>query len=126
MVPDGRPCGCGQKGCLETYASANSVAARATEALQAAGTQVLVLNHIIISVYSELSQWLTCLSRGCMASAAEASTLRAVLAEKGAITAKDVFEAAERDQDTVACSIVDEVGLFLKHCTDCGTVWTWS
>jgi uncharacterized Zn finger protein len=61
--------------------------------------------------------------RDCVASAAEASTLRAVLAEKGAITAKDVFEAAERDQDTVACSIVDEVGLFLKHCTDCGTVW---
>jgi glucokinase len=33
--PDGRQCGCGQKGCIEAYASANSTAARATEAIQA-------------------------------------------------------------------------------------------
>jgi len=30
----GRVCGCGQKGCVEAYASANSTAARATEAVQ--------------------------------------------------------------------------------------------
>jgi glucokinase len=31
--PDGRLCGCGQKGCVEAYASASSTAARAIEAL---------------------------------------------------------------------------------------------
>lgn len=35
IYPDGRLCGCGQKGCLEAYASANSTVARATEAIQA-------------------------------------------------------------------------------------------
>lgn len=34
LYPDGRLCGCGQKGCVEAYASANSTAARANEALQ--------------------------------------------------------------------------------------------
>lgn len=33
--PGGRLCGCGQKGCVEAYASASSTAARATEAVQA-------------------------------------------------------------------------------------------
>lgn len=32
--PEGRPCPCGQNGCVEAYASANSTAARATEAVQ--------------------------------------------------------------------------------------------
>lgn len=34
IVPEGRKCGCGQHGCAEAYASANSTAARATEALR--------------------------------------------------------------------------------------------
>ena len=34
IYPDGRTCVCGQKGCVEAYASANSTAARATEAVQ--------------------------------------------------------------------------------------------
>ena len=34
VEPDGRQCACGQRGCVEAYASANSTAARATEALQ--------------------------------------------------------------------------------------------
>lgn len=34
IYPEGRLCGCGQKGCAEAYASANSTAARATEAVQ--------------------------------------------------------------------------------------------
>lgn len=33
VVPDGRPCGCGQKGCLEAYASASQTARRAIEAI---------------------------------------------------------------------------------------------
>ena len=35
VVPNGRPCPCGQKGCLERYSSANAVAERFVEALQA-------------------------------------------------------------------------------------------
>ena len=34
LLPGGRQCGCGQRGCAEAYASANSTAARAVEALQ--------------------------------------------------------------------------------------------
>jgi len=34
IYPDGQTCACGQKGCVEAYASANSTAARATEAVQ--------------------------------------------------------------------------------------------
>jgi glucokinase len=35
IIPDGHPCGCGAKGCLEAYASASAVARRAREALAA-------------------------------------------------------------------------------------------
>ncbi len=41
LYPDGRLCGCGQKGCVEAYASANSTAARANEALQKGVTSSL-------------------------------------------------------------------------------------
>jgi glucokinase len=34
IYPDGRPCNCGQRGCVEAYASADSTARRATEALE--------------------------------------------------------------------------------------------
>lgn len=35
VVPNGRPCGCGQRGCIEAYASAASTARRAVEAVKA-------------------------------------------------------------------------------------------
>ncbi|MBN1127239.1 MAG: ROK family protein [Sedimentisphaerales bacterium] len=35
IYPGGRACNCGQRGCVEAYGSANSTAARATEAIQA-------------------------------------------------------------------------------------------
>ena len=35
MVPGGRPCGCGQRGCVEADASASQTARRATEAVEA-------------------------------------------------------------------------------------------
>ncbi len=35
IYPDGRLCGCGQRGCVEAYASAKSTAKRATEAIEA-------------------------------------------------------------------------------------------
>lgn len=41
IVPDGRPCPCGQRGCLERYASANAVAERLCEAVHAGEDCVL-------------------------------------------------------------------------------------
>jgi glucokinase len=38
---DGRLCGCGQKGCVEAYASANSTVKRAVEAIEAGRTSTL-------------------------------------------------------------------------------------
>ncbi len=35
IYPDGRKCGCGQRGCVEAYASADSTARRAVEAIEA-------------------------------------------------------------------------------------------
>lgn len=35
IYPDGRKCNCGQRGCVEAYASASSTAKRATEAIEA-------------------------------------------------------------------------------------------
>ena len=36
IYPDGRKCNCGQRGCVEAYASANSTAKRAVEAIESA------------------------------------------------------------------------------------------
>jgi len=65
LVPDGRRCGCGQRGCLEAYASASNTATRAIEALEAGhdGT-----------------------------TSALASLRRA---QAGRLTAKDIFDAAK-------------------------------
>ena len=41
IQPNGRQCGCTQKGCIEAYSSASSTAARATEAIQAGGESSL-------------------------------------------------------------------------------------
>lgn len=41
VVPDGRLCGCGQKGCLEPYTSASYTARRAVEAIEAGEPSVL-------------------------------------------------------------------------------------
>ncbi len=40
-VPGGRPCPCGQRGCLERYSSANAVAERLIEAIEAGETSSL-------------------------------------------------------------------------------------
>lgn len=42
VVEDGRPCGCGQRGCLERYASAVSIAERVAEAIHAGRNSALV------------------------------------------------------------------------------------
>ncbi|MEA3227046.1 MAG: ROK family protein, partial [Planctomycetota bacterium] len=41
IYPNGRSCNCGQKGCVEAYASADSTARRATEALEAGANSSL-------------------------------------------------------------------------------------
>jgi len=41
IFPDGRLCGCGQRGCVEAYASANSTVARAIEAIRQGGKSSL-------------------------------------------------------------------------------------
>lgn len=41
VVPNGRPCPCGQRGCLERYGSANAVAERFVEAVQAGAESAL-------------------------------------------------------------------------------------
>ena len=41
VMPDGRACPCGQRGCLERYSSANAVAERLVEAVQAGQASVL-------------------------------------------------------------------------------------
>lgn len=41
IYPGGRKCGCGQRGCVEAYASADSTARRATEAVQEGASSTL-------------------------------------------------------------------------------------
>lgn len=41
LVPGGRPCPCGQAGCFERYCSANAMAARITEAIEAGEDSIL-------------------------------------------------------------------------------------
>ncbi|HUW84388.1 MAG TPA: ROK family glucokinase [Phycisphaerae bacterium] len=43
VVPDGEPCGCGQKGCLEAYSSAAATARRAVAAIEAGEASSLKL-----------------------------------------------------------------------------------
>jgi glucokinase len=47
VYPDGRLCGCGQRGCIEAYSSASSTARRAQEAVESGATSSLskVLNE---------------------------------------------------------------------------------
>ena len=46
LVPEGRLCGCGRKGCLETYTSATGICRTATEMLEAAPDYNGPLSHI--------------------------------------------------------------------------------
>lgn len=79
MARDGRPCGCGQRGCWETYASATSVVTRAHEALQGQKQQLQPPSGPLAAIPPE------------------------------ALTAKDVFDAAYQGGDSLAVQIVEEV-----------------
>jgi glucokinase len=83
VVPGGRPCPCGQKGCLEQYASASSVARRAIEALEAGGPDAV------------------------------GSSLRLTLAQdRSKITCKFVYESAYAG-DALAKKVTDETSYYL-------------
>lgn len=53
IIRDGRPCGCGLKGCLETYTSATGVARTAKEFLQRDNTPSLLRNLDIEKISSK-------------------------------------------------------------------------
>jgi glucokinase len=76
---NGRMCGCGRRGCLEAYASATAVVARAREAL---------------------------------AADPGSSRLLALVRDPAALTARDVFRAADAG-DMLAAKIVDETAFYL-------------
>jgi glucokinase len=46
VQPDGEPCGCGQRGCLERYASASHVAARATKLIRDRGDRGVLAQRL--------------------------------------------------------------------------------
>lgn len=83
-VPNGRPCPCGQLGCLERYGSANAVAERLVEALRA----------------------------GNLPAAEAKSILRGRVQAGEPITSADVAKAA-REGDALAARIWDETCMFL-------------
>jgi glucokinase len=72
IYPGGRVCGCGQRGCVEAYASANATASRCVEALKDG----------------------------------RSSSLQGLLADKGGITSRHVFEYVEAG-DELAAEIAD-------------------
>ena len=46
LIPEGRPCGCGRKGCLETYTSATGIRRTALEMLEAAPDYIGALSKV--------------------------------------------------------------------------------
>ena len=79
VVPNGEPCGCGQRGCLERYCSATYIAQRTTRQIEDCGRE---------------------------------SSLKAVLADKGSIDAKDINEARKAG-DRLAAEMWDQGAMYL-------------
>ena len=46
LIPEGRPCGCGRKGCLETYTSATGIRRTALEMMESSPDYVGALSHV--------------------------------------------------------------------------------
>ncbi|WP_077621508.1 ROK family glucokinase [Sediminibacillus massiliensis] len=74
VEPDGAPCNCGRRGCLETIASATGIARLASDVV-ASGCETILRNY---------------------------------LNDNGKVTSKDVFEAAEKD-DQAAIELIEHV-----------------
>ena len=75
IEPNGRQCGCGQKGCLEVYASASYTAARAAEAVETGGNS---------SLQAILDAGRSITSREVFAAAAEGDPLAARIVDETA------------------------------------------
>jgi glucokinase len=90
IYPKGRSCNCGQEGCVEAYASADSTARRATEAIEAGAE----------------------------------SSLAKVLAKKGKLTSKDVYEhlaAGDELAEEIADGTAEALAITcvnMLHCTE--------
>jgi len=63
IVPDGRPCPCGQHGCLERYASANAVAERLREAVHQ-GADSLLRPQALAGMPFDAREVVTAMDRG--------------------------------------------------------------
>lgn len=83
LVPGGRPCPCGQRGCLEQYTSASSVGRRAIEALETGDAQ-----------------------------STRSSLHAAFVQDRHKITSKLVYEAAQAG-DPLARKVMDETSYYL-------------
>lgn len=68
VVPNGRPCPCGQRGCLERYSSANAIGERLVEAVQA-GEDSLLAPRIASGAKVSSRDVLNAKDAGCTTSA---------------------------------------------------------
>lgn len=96
LIPDGEPCGCGQRGCFEAYASASRVGMRATAALRDTGVPPAVA-----SPFGGQD------ARPPSRAAAARSSLQKVLAANGAVSSHDVVVHAAAG-DTFAQTFWDD------------------
>ena len=101
----GRPCGCGSWGCLEAYVSANSVARRATEALDEEDAANPARDGEVAGVDGSGGG-------GGGGVPLPRSSLHQLRQAQRAVTAKGVFAAAAAG-DTLALSVVDRVARVL-------------
>lgn len=105
VEPEGRKCGCGSRGCLEQYASANAVAKRAKEQVVAAmGRAVAGLAGVGGARRAGRS--------GSVDGGGALGVLLAQRGSDGAVTCKEVFEAAEAG-DVLALDVVRETARYL-------------
>ncbi|ETV73807.1 hypothetical protein, variant 2 [Aphanomyces astaci] len=100
VVPNGRACGCTQKGCLERYSSASAVIDQAKlKAVDPSTTASLSSSH------APTTRCSPCIIR--LALTTSLSQLKV-----DSITAKDVFDAADAG-DQVSKAIIEEVAEYL-------------
>lgn len=87
VIPNGRLCGCGQRGCVEAYASATATVKRTIEAIE--------------------NGWKSAFCGGLAEAKAENVLGTKFKGRLHEITSKDIFDAA-KDGDALALKIVDE------------------
>ncbi|MCX5658153.1 MAG: ROK family protein [Planctomycetota bacterium] len=105
VVPNGRACGCGQAGCLESYASATATVKRVIELLRGGEPSSL------LDLFDPWEEKIEAeeLRASKIIGAGKRGMKRPGLDK---ITAKDVFDAAKAG-DALALRVVDEVATYL-------------